>query len=224
MKRNLFLQVIIVCFLFFAEQKALSAQLSEENVQNWVNDKGTILLNTFNETNLEQKYKELDSLFESYIDLEYVSQFVAGKYWRQMTDAQKKKYQQLFHRYALSLYKGFPLNFENRLSFKITKTEITPKYADVWTSITLAPKNPDETSLVVNVIFRLHETDGKIKIIDLTMAESSLILSYRSRFYQMFMDADDDIDWFLEDLEMIVVSNEKNNGLELQKFRMQKEN
>ena len=41
-------------------------------------------------------------------------------------------------------------------------------------------------------------------------------MSYRSRFYQMMQEADSDPEWFLEDLETITKSNEKNNQLQLE--------
>ena len=62
----------------------------------------------------------------------------------------------------------------------------------------------------VNLEFTLHEIGGKIKITDLKIGESSLLLTYRGRFYQMIKDVDEDFEWFLEDLETITVSNERN--------------
>lgn len=49
------------------------------------------------------------------MDLDYISRFVVGKYWRQMSAEQQKKYQELFTRYALNVYKGFPLSFDDNL-------------------------------------------------------------------------------------------------------------
>ena len=56
----------------------------------------------------------------------------------------------------------------------------------------------------------------KLKIIDLKLAESSLILSYRGRFYEMLRSVDDEIEWFLEDLEMITASAEAQNQMKLE--------
>ena len=47
---------------------------------------------------------------------------------------------------------------------------------------------------------------------DLKIGESSLLIAYRERFYKMIhQDNDDEIDWFLEDLESITEDKEIEN-------------
>ena len=58
-------------------------------------------------------------------------------------------------------------------------------------------------------------TGGKLRIIDLKIGESSLILSYRGRFYEMIAQDDEDLGWFMEDLQMITESTEKQNQLKV---------
>ena len=60
----------------------------------------------------------------------------------------------------------------------------------------------------VTLIFRLHKVDGVIKAVDVKVAESSLLLAYRSKFYEMIAQDDGEIEWFLEDLEMLASSLE----------------
>ena len=158
-----------------------------------------------------QGAEKLDDLFLKHADLPYIAKFVLGKYWKTFTAEQQQKYVELFKRYALSLYKGFPLNFNNRLSFKIGNVDSREDYTDVWTSINLAPAEKDGTDTTISVAFRLHQVGKELKIVDITLGESSLILSYRGRFYQMMNDADGDPQWFLEDLQTITTSNEKHN-------------
>mgnify|MGYP003305688970 CR=1 FL=1 len=53
-------------------------------------------------------------------------------------------------------------------------------------------------------------SDNEIKIVDVKVAESSLLLSYRGKFYEMIAQDDGEIDWFLEDLNDKTVTMEKN--------------
>ena len=69
-------------------------------------------------------------------------------------------------------------------------------------------------------MFRLRKQGKEIKIIDIKFAESSLILSYRNRFYQMVAEVEGDIEWFLEDLETTVVSTERTNQQKLQEEQL----
>ncbi len=216
MKRNLFLQLIIFCFVLFLGAKICGASVSKVDAKAWVNDKGRELLDTFNEPNLAEKYRRLDKLFVEYVDLDYISKFVVGKYWRQMSPDQQKRYQEIFKRYALGVYKGFPLSFEQKINFEVNSVQSEKDYTDVTTSIVLEEKKDNQQPQTFLVVFRLVEVEGGYKIIDLKFAESSLILSYRSRFYELFANDDGDIEWFLEDLENMAVSAEKANELRLE--------
>lgn len=216
MKRNLFLQLIIFCFVLFLGAKVCGASVSKVDAKAWVNDKGRELLDTFNEPNLAEKYRRLDKLFVEYVDLDYISKFVVGKYWRQMSPEQQKRYQEIFKRYALGVYKGFPLSFEQKINFEVNSVQSEKDYTDVTTSIVLEEKKDNQQPQTFLVVFRLVEVEGGYKIIDLKFAESSLILSYRSRFYELFANDDGDIEWFLEDLENMAVSAEKANELRLE--------
>lgn len=217
-----YLQLIIVCVCLFFSISTRAAEIGKEEAKQWAEDKGNMLLMTFQEKDLMKKYKKLDELFLQYVDLDYISKFVMGKHWREMTTEQQEKYQALFKRYALGVYKGFPLTFKEKISFEILNAEVNANYTDVTAVIDLGGNfNQDNAAAQkINVIFRLKK-DKEIKLIDLKLAESSLILSYRNRFYQMVADADGDMDWFLEDLETITVSTERTNALNLKNAEYQ---
>ena len=45
--------------------------------------------------------------------------------------------------------------------------------------------------------------------IDIKVGENSLILTYRQRFQEMIKEADEDINWFMEDFELVANSVQK---------------
>ena len=211
MKSNSFLYFIFFCGLLLTASVCKAEELSTYEAETFTLEQGNNLLSAFSEKDLATKYKKLDNLFINYIDLNYISKFVVGKYWRDMTMEQQNKYQSLFKRYAMSIYKGFPLQFDNRISFTITGSHTDGKAVIVETNINYkdAEKNTD-TYLVE---FRMHKTNGHIMLTDIKVAESSLILSYRNRFYQMIKESDEDMAWFLEDFELTTKSAEKHYAL-----------
>ena len=217
MKSKIFLQLIIFCFACFVGLASATEKINPKEAEIWANQKGRALLDTFSLSDLKTKYAKLDDMFLNDIDLDYVGKFVVGKYWRQMSKEQQARYIPLFKRYSLSLYKGFPLNFDFDIDFKVTNVKTEKNYTDINTLITLdgEPQNTqNQNSFLVS--FRVHKVDGKLKIIDLKLAESSLILSYRGRFYEMIRELDDEMEWFLEDLETITVSAEQQNQMKLE--------
>ena len=213
MKSNFFLQVIIFLFCICIGFSVQAKEISAAEAQSWVEEKGQQLLLAFGETDVSKKYSALDNILLSYIDLEYVSRFVIGKYWRQMNEDQQTEYTNLFKRYALGVYKSFPLNFDgNAIDFKVTNVVLEKQKATVRTKININTENIGQSPVSDIVVdFRLDKKDGNIKIIDLKLGESSLILSYRSRFYEMIRNCEDDLVWFLEDLSDITQAAERTN-------------
>lgn len=209
MKSNSFLQVIIFFALMFCSSPATAA-LNAAAAEAFAEEQGRNLLEILAEKDYAEKYRKLDDLFINYVDLDYISRFVVGKYWRQMTPEQQRQYQGLFRRYAVSLYKGFPLDFGGRLNFAITGSRAEEGYTLVLANITYNGAAPEENKNIL-AEFRMHEVGNKIMLTDVKIAESSMLLSYRNRFYQMIKEADEEMEWFLEDFELLTQSAEKMN-------------
>lgn len=217
MKSNIFLRVIILLCLLPSFVCA-ATDIAPQEAKAWVQNQGNALLDAFGEPDLNRKYASLDKMLAESIDLNYVAKFVMGKYWRQMTSAQQEEYLPLFQRYAMSIYKGFPLSFDvSRINFEVDRIRQENNGVSVKTKIRLSESNPQQNALnEVVVEFKLHRNDGKIQIIDLKLGESSLILSYRSRFYDMIARNDDDVEWFMEDLRDITDAAERTNRQKLE--------
>lgn len=212
MKSNLFLRVIIFLFCMHISTPVLAEVVPQQEAQQWVESKGRQLLETFGEKDITKKYAALDQMMLDYIDLDYVSKFVMGRYWRQMSAEQRSSYQKIFKRYALSIYKSFPLDFDtSKIDFEVTKVIPSHNKTNVKTKINFAKNQTQEQAPLseVSVDFVISKSNNVIRIIDLKLGESSLILSYRSRFYEMIAQDDDDVEWFLEDLSDITEAAER---------------
>lgn len=216
MNCNKFFQLIIFFLMLFI-CKNTQASFNESELRIWSQEKAELLLSTFNQNDIAQKYAKLDELFINYVDLEYIGKFVVGKYWREMTDEQKTTYISLFKRYSLGLYKTFPLDFDtSQVKYEITAIDIKGDKAEVSAYVDIGKVTQQHASHVIPFSLKLHKKDNKLQIIDIKLAESSLILSYRSKFYEIFTRNDNEIEWFLEDLTDMTISVERNNELKLQ--------
>ena len=98
MKSNKFLQVITGCVMLVAAGVCRAEDVTVEEARRFAATKGEELLMSFQEPDLVERYRQLDALFMTYIDIDYVSRFVVGRYWRQMTAEQQKRYRDLFVR------------------------------------------------------------------------------------------------------------------------------
>ncbi len=198
MKSNKILQVIIGLMLIFGTGSVRAQELSEAEALQFASTKGEELLMSFQEPDLAKRYQKLDELFLNYIDIDYVSRFVVGKYWRQMTDEQRVRYRKIFVKYGLSYYKTLPLDYAKKLTYQIKGAEKDGQFVNVSTIVQVDLGEQEKQNVVL--IFRLHKTGNIIKAVDVKVAESSLLLAYRSKFYEMIAQSDNEIEWFLEDL------------------------
>ena len=208
MKSNFFLYFILFCGILLFSSAASAENIASKEAEKFAYDRGNELLSVFEIEDYEEKYEKLDNLLLQYVDLDYIAKFVMGKYWREMTDEQQKKYLELFKKYALNLYKGFPLDFKDRVSFSILGSEKVNDDTLVMAEVVLKTQ---EEPAKINMVFRLNKTNGKILMRDIKLGENSLILVYRQRFQEMMKEADEDVDWFMEDFEVLVNSLDRKN-------------
>ena len=221
MKIKSFLQLIIL--FFFALGIYAAAALTPPQAEQWAQNKGQEILQILSDKNNTDKYEQLDQILNEDIDLDFAAKFVLGKYWRQMTDAQKEQYVPLFKRYVAALYKSVPLNIDSDdIHFTIDKVVETPKGMEVWCTILIKKieQTADQQSKGgIKVLFTLVENNNHIQVRDLKIEESSLLISYRDRFYKMIhQDSDDELEWFLEDFEALVQDTEQKNEEKLERL------
>ncbi len=207
MKSNYFLRLIIFFVLMMFSFPVAAEPLTEAEARTFAETKGNELLAAFAQTDPAEKYRKLDELFLNDVDLNYISRFVIGKYWRQMNSEQQQKYQELFRLYTLNLYKGFSFDFDNNLSFSVSRVVSDGEQMSIRTDIDYRGMDGKNTKFPVEL--RIHKKNGRIMLTDIKVTESSLLLSYRNRFYQMMAEADEEIEWFLDDFELLAKSSEK---------------
>lgn len=222
MKIKYFLQLIILFLsILYTNVSLASTSVPQNEAKNWANFKGEQILKILSDTNLTTKYKQLDKILYEDIDLDNAAKFVMGKHWRQMSDNQKEIYVPLFKRYISSLYKGYPLELKNGdIQYDVNRIIENKNTTDIFCNIKIkALENAvDEQSKGgFDVLFVLVKKQNKIMVQDMKIQESSLLLSFRDRFNKMIqVDSDGEIDWFLEDLEIIVSDSEKENQEKLE--------
>ena len=187
--------------------------LSAAEAKSWAENKGKEIVDILTSPSDALKYRRLDAIFNHDIDLDNAAKFVMGKYWRQMSEEQKARYLPLFKRYTNSAYKLYPLDIEQgAVTFTVDKAVADNRKVNIYCTVVIKKLEnaADKTSQGgIKVIFEVVKNNGIIQVRDLKISESSFLISYRERFYKMLhQDSDDEIDWFLEDLEAIVEDNE----------------
>lgn len=200
MKSNIFLRVI-TCLLVCGFAVSVSAMpVDEQKARAFAYNQGQELLNAFKEKDLSVRYATIDQLVKQYVDIDYIAKFIIGKYWRKMSLDQQKQYRNIFERYGLAYYKTLPLDFAADIKYEILSVENDKEFTNVSANVLY---NLNGQAQKITLVFRLHQTAQGVKAVDVKVAESSLLLTYRSKFYKMIAEVDEEMEWFLEDFEDI---------------------
>lgn len=221
MKLKYFLQFITMFFIAIYSIAASAEVFSTDEAKTWTDGKGKEILDIMTSGDYAKKYKQLDNLLLNDVDLDYAARFVVGRYWKKMTPEQQAEYVPLFKRYTSALYKGYPLQLEKgEVTYTIDKviTDKESQFVHCTIFIKSVEKKVDDASKGgIKVVFRLVKNNGKIQVRDLQIAESSFLHAYRERFYKMiYEDNDEEIAWFLEDLQQITADMEEEKSEKMQ--------
>ena len=218
MKLKYLLRLALVLFMTILGATAGYAKdFTVAEAQAWTDVKGQEILEIMTSEKSAEKLQKLDSLLLNDVDLDYAARFVVGKYWRKMTPEQQEKYIPLFKRYTSALYKEYPLNLDKGdVTYTVDKviTDKDSQFVHCTIFIKQLEKNVDDASKGgVKVVFRLVKNNGKIQVRDLQIMESGFLHAYRERFYKMiYEDNDEEIEWFLEDLQQLTDDMEEKNA------------
>ncbi len=122
-------------------------------------------------------YKLVEEALLPHADIEAMSRWVLGKYWREASEAQRRRFEQEFRRLLVRTYAAavkdvvpgdiryLPERPGTRADSRIVRTEV---------------QRPDGPPLPIN--YYMYLRDGKWKLYDVRVEGISLITNYRSSF------------------------------------------
>lgn len=199
----------MLSFVSLAHASNIVAVPSAEARQ-WANTKGNELLQALSEKDAIVKYNKLDKMMTEDVNLNYIGKFVIGKYGKKMTAEQKDKYDNLFRRYVLSLYRMANFNFDvSSISFSIDSVTEYPKFTNILCTINPGNLAEGVATERIPVKFKLiRGENNRIQAIDVDISSVSMVIEYRKRFYQMILEEEENMAWFLEKFEEQVKANE----------------
>lgn len=127
------------------------------------------------ETSKAEKQSQIEKLFADKVDIQFVAKFVLGKHWRTATPAQQKDYVAAYKPFILKNYAGKLAKYSGQ-TYEL-KTARTDGDASV---VPMVIHDTDGQDVAVD--YRLRNTGGSYKIVDITVEGVSLLATQRSEF------------------------------------------
>jgi phospholipid transport system substrate-binding protein len=131
---------------------------------------------------LEQRADALQQGFAKMVDIDWIAKFVAGNAWREASEDERAKFTTLYRAY---LTKNYIATFGQSRDRRITDIKILGLVDNGEDSFTARTELQLSDSEHVKVDYRVRETPGHNKIVDIIIENVSMLATHRAEFAQI---------------------------------------
>ena len=196
MKKYLILLALVCSFSFASANvnAAVDAQGAENFVKNVTEDGIENIINA----NIPQaeKDKRFEKLFNNALDLDFIGQFVLGRYWRTSTPAQREAFIEAYRKLNIQTWSKRFDEFKGR-NFVFTGT--TP--SNTKNQIFVNSEVPMEQGAPAKVVWRVEEKGNSYKVVDIIIENVSLAITARNEYSAYIKKAPNGVDDLIKDLQ-----------------------
>ena len=189
--------IIFVTFLFIFSPKQ-QYTVAGDDPGTYVMTMTKNAIDTLTSQSISQQEKELQfgQLFDKNFDVPSISRFVLGKYWKQASTDQKKKFIKTFRDYVVKTYSSrFNEYSGEQLQLLNTENESNPKIFLVHTAL------ERQDAPIIKVDWRIGKKKDRFVILDIIIEGISLAITQRSEFVSVIDQNEGNIDQLISMLK-----------------------
>ena len=143
----------------------------------------------------EEKDKTFRKLFTENLDLDFIGKYVLGRYWRIATPAQKKEFIDLYRELNVQTWSKRFDEFKGKtFIFEGSSPANNPNQIFVDTKVPMTEGAP------ATVKWRVKDTNGKLKVIDIIVENVSLAQTARNEYTSFIAKSPKKVEGLLENL------------------------
>ncbi len=128
---------------------------------------------------MSEKRRRVEEIVYARVDFDTLSRLVLGQRWSQLNETERGEFEREFKQNISATYGRNVENYENE---RITIVDDRQEPRGDWSVRTKIVRHGSDD---ISVDYRLRETDGTWKIIDVTIEGLSLASNYRSQFQEI---------------------------------------
>ena len=144
----------------------------------------------------EEKIAQLKKIGEESVDINGVGLYTLGKYRKNLTDTQKKQYEELFKNYFLKSFSGRLVGYSDAKIAVLSEEVKNEKYTIVYSKLIGTSDRPE-----VKIDWRVYTKDPENPLIrDLIIEGLSLARTQKEEFNSIIANNDGNIEALFENL------------------------
>jgi ABC-type transporter MlaC component len=178
---------ILIVFLVFL---SFDARANEAKI--WLNQEIDIIISAYNNNNLsnENKFLMVENTINNNFAGTGIAKFVAGKSWGSASKEVKKEYIKLFKRHLALNISSMMQGYSNQ-QYQMTNVNYDEK-----NKVTLIDMEIFSDTGSIQVTWRVKKSKNRFFVIDLLVADISLVVTKRSEFNSMLKTVDYELSEF----------------------------
>ena len=164
----------------------LSFNVSANEAKNWLNQEIDIIISAYKNNDLpnESKFLMVENTINNNFAGTGIAKFVAGKSWNSASKEVKKEYINLFKRHLA-------LNISSMMQgYSDQQYQLTNASYDEKNKVTLIDMEIFSDTGSIQVTWRVKKSKDRFFVIDLLVADISLVVTKRSEFNSMLKTVD----------------------------------
>ena len=187
--------ILVIFFAFFfissPTKQSFNYVLAADDPGSYVMEMTKNAIDTLTNKSITQTEKEeqFGELFDTNFDVPSISRFVLGKYWKQASLDQKKKFITAFRNYIVKTYSSrFNEYSDEQLKLVNFENESNPKIFLVHTGL------ERQDAPIIKVDWRIGKKKDRFVILDIIIEGISLAITQRSEFISVIDQNEGSID------------------------------
>ena len=186
-----FFRILIILFIF-----SISSHVFADEAKNWLKTEIDKIIYAYQNNDLpsENRFLMIEQTINNNFAGSGIAKFVAGKSWNGASKDTKLEYIKLFKRHLALNIASMMQGYSNQ------KYELTNSNYDEKNKVSLIDMEVYSDTGSIQVTWRVKKSKDRYFVIDLLIADISLVVTKRSEFNSMLKTVDYNLDKFNEKL------------------------
>ena len=186
-----FFRILIILFIF-----SISSHVFADEAKNWLKTEIDKIIYAYQNNDLpsENRFLMIEQTINNNFAGSGIAKFVAGKSWNGASKDTKLEYIKLFKRHLALNIASMMQGYSNQ------KYELTNSNYDEKNKVSLIDMEVYSDTGSIQVTWRVKKSKDRYFVIDLLVADISLVVTKRSEFNSMLKTVDYNLDQFNEKL------------------------
>jgi phospholipid transport system substrate-binding protein len=144
----------------------------------------------------EEKQARFRKLFNEDLDVDFIGKFVLGRYWKTATAAQRAEFIDVYRELNTQTWSQRFDEFKGK-TFLFNGTAPSNSAGQIFVNTAV----PMDNGAPAKVIWRVKETDGKMKVIDIIIENVSLAINARNEYTAYIKQSPNGVAGLIENLK-----------------------